>query len=223
MPRCRRCLKTPTTFWKHRTKRATMVTQHLLPSTTCRTCSPVSIALLPRSTLTFAVINESGTVAEVGPNDMAPAASTINDDSIDPFAGAITFSDAEERPDKDVHSPGGSENQQVDEMEPEGTWEAPTGGSLSNEAQKEARELGDFVRKESDRIALKFKKSRREVILAAGLALRAGRRPNCFNMFRKWYSHLNPRDDAKESKYYYSMLYSYTKLRSKHLLSTGNA
>lgn len=69
-------------------------------------------------------------------------------------------------------------------------------GPLSKEARNEAQKLGDFVVEESQRIALKFKKSRREIMLAAGLSTRGGRGANSFNMFKKWYAHHNPKRET---------------------------
>jgi hypothetical protein len=71
-----------------------------------------------------------------------------------------------------------------------------TPGPLSKDARQEAQELGNLVVKESERIAAKYKKSRREIMLAAGLTTRESRAPNHFNMFRKWYAHHHPMKDT---------------------------
>jgi hypothetical protein len=76
----------------------------------------------------------------------------------------------------------------------EDTWPlAP--GPLPKEARQEAMNLASFVVEGSERIARKFKKSRREIMLAAGLSTREARAPNPFNLYRKWYAHHIARKD----------------------------
>lgn len=105
----------------------------------------------------------------------------------DPLAGAIRFS-----PDPNDDVPGYGEENEGEQLEENDddckTWGVGS-GPLSKEARLEAQQLGDSVVKESERIAKKFNKSRREIILAAGLGFRSSRMPNRFNMFKKWYSH----------------------------------
>jgi hypothetical protein len=78
------------------------------------------------------------------------------------------------------------------------TWEI-TSGPLPNEARMEAQQLAEYVVEESNRIARKFKKSRREIVLAAGLDARPSRSRSTYNDFKRWYAHHNP-DVAKNSE-----------------------
>ena len=132
---------------------------------------------------------------ESEPSDLAPAGSNLNGANTltdpDPFAGAIRF--PSEEPDNNAGNENEEEGDEIDCEEASG-W-AVVSGPLSKEARAEAEKLGAFVAKESERIARKFKKSKREIILAAGLGLRSARSPNTFNMFKKWYAHHNPRQD----------------------------
>ena len=78
-------------------------------------------------------------------------------------------------------------------------------GPLSKEARNEAQQLGNLVIEESERIARTFKKSRREIMLAAGLSTRPARGANRFNMFRRWYAHQNPmKNTNSESIFIYN-------------------
>jgi hypothetical protein len=56
----------------------------------------------------------------------------------------------------------------------------------------EAQKLASIVAEEAERIARKYKKSVREIMLAAGLGIRVARSKNPFNMFKKWYAHHYP-------------------------------
>jgi hypothetical protein len=80
--------------------------------------------------------------------------------------------------------------------ETEEPWQLAS-GPLSKEARLEAQKLGARVVEESERIARKFKKSRREILIAAGLAARAARSRNPCNMFKRWYAHKHPRKNTQ--------------------------
>jgi hypothetical protein len=151
-------------------------------------------------------------------NNMVTATSEPNDDNTpepDPFAGAIRFSSEE----RNEETPTG-ENEKETESESEETWEAVS-GPLSKEARCEAKKLGDYVANESERIGHKFKKSRREVILAAGLGIRSARAANPFNMYKKWFAQHNPRQ-KDESELVFLAFYSILKTELQLLVSMGN-
>ena len=83
-----------------------------------------------------------------------------------------------------------------DEDESNDKWEVIS-GPLSKEAHAEAQQLGALVAEMAEKIARKYKKSRREVVLAAGLSVRAARTRNPHNMFRKWYAHHHSRGESE--------------------------
>ena len=83
-----------------------------------------------------------------------------------------------------------------DEEDPCGAWEIIS-GPLSSAARLEAQQLGSLVSEFAEKIARKYKKSRREVMLAAGLGVRAARARNPYNMFKKWYAHHHSRGTSK--------------------------
>lgn len=85
-----------------------------------------------------------------------------------------------------------------DANEGDGRW-IKTPGPLSKAARAEAQEFALKVTREAERIARKYKKSTRDVMLAAGLGVRTSRSKNPFNMFKKWYAHHNPKG-SRESK-----------------------
>ena len=70
-------------------------------------------------------------------------------------------------------------------------------GPLPKAARVEAQQLAALVTQEAEKIARKYQKNTREVILAAGLGVRAARTRNPFNMFKKWYAHHNPNKDCE--------------------------
>jgi hypothetical protein len=185
-----------------------MATRQLRPrATTWR--SPVQLPLVRRlhiihSTLTLTRKSEIAKAKDLAVrlhdeselSNLVPAVSSLNGDDRstepDPFTGAFRFSP---EPNDDV--PGyGKENEEAQLEENESDCEGTRGvlsGPLSKEARLEAQRLGDVVVKESERIAQKFNKSRREIIMAAGLGFRSARTANSFNMFKKWYSYHNAR------------------------------
>jgi hypothetical protein len=88
----------------------------------------------------------------------------------------------------------------VDDEDPDGTWEIVS-GPFSNAARLEAQQFGLLVSEMAEKIARKYKKSRREVMLAAGLGVRAARARNPFNMFKKWYAHHHSRGTSEYRSY----------------------
>jgi hypothetical protein len=97
---------------------------------------------------------------------------------------------------------GGAEQEDEDEDEDDNKWEVIS-GPLPRDARAEAQQLGALVAETAEKIARKYKKSRREVVLAAGLSVRAARARNPHNMFKKWYAHNHSRG---ESEYPYFMI-----------------
>ena len=91
-------------------------------------------------------------------------------------------------------------NDVADEEDPDGTWEIIS-GPLSSAARLEAQQFGLLVSEMAEKIARKYKKSRREVMLAAGLGVHAARARNPFNMFKKWYAHHHSRGTSKYRSY----------------------
>ena len=89
----------------------------------------------------------------------------------------------------------------ADENEDDTEDDAPTDlwhkvpGPLSKEGKQEAQKLGSLVDSEAERIGRKYHKSKREIIMAAGLGVRSARAKNSYNMFMKWYAHHHPRND----------------------------
>ena len=84
-----------------------------------------------------------------------------------------------------------------EETQAEESWQLVS-GPLSKEARMEAQMLGAHVVEEAERVARKFRKSRREILIAAGLTSRAARTRNPCNMFKRWYAHNNPNNTGSE-------------------------
>jgi hypothetical protein len=84
----------------------------------------------------------------------------------------------------------------VEDEDADDEWEVIS-GPLSKEARAEAQQLGALVAEMAEKIARKYKKSRREVVLAAGLGVRAARSRNPYNMFRKWYAHHHSKGESE--------------------------
>jgi hypothetical protein len=134
------------------------------------------------------------------PDNTVPATSNLNGNNdnstqADPFAGALRF------PSEELGEDAYPGSEEENEPDPNDVWEVIS-GPLPKAARIEAQKLGDLVVRESERIARKFKKSRREVVFAAGLGIRPARKSNPCNMFRKWYAHQNPRK-KEESEWFF--------------------
>jgi hypothetical protein len=83
-----------------------------------------------------------------------------------------------------------------DKDEADDKWEVIS-RPLSKDARAEAQQLGALVAEMAEKIARKYKKSRCEVVLAAGLGVRAAHSRNLYNMFRKWYAHHHPKGESE--------------------------
>jgi hypothetical protein len=82
------------------------------------------------------------------------------------------------------------------EIDGEDRW-TKTPGPLPKTAKAEAQAFGARVTEEAERIARKYKKSTRDVMLAAGLGIRTSRGKNPLNMFKRWYAHHHPNKGRK--------------------------
>ena len=109
-------------------------------------------------------------------------------------AGTKTGSGKEARQNNPVDDAELEDDYDVDESDD--NWEVIS-GPLSKEARTEAQQLGVLVAELAEKIARKYKKSRREVVLAAGLGVRAARTRNPHNMFRRWYAHHHSRGESE--------------------------
>jgi hypothetical protein len=69
-------------------------------------------------------------------------------------------------------------------------------GPLPDSGRKEARKLGRHIVHEANKLARKYKKSRRDIMLAAGLGVRASRPDLAINTFRRWYSVHHPNKEG---------------------------
>ena len=69
-------------------------------------------------------------------------------------------------------------------------------GPFSKAAKDNALELARQVMVAAREIAQGHKKSVREVMLAAGLAVRQSRPKNRMNAYRQWYAHIHPNNGA---------------------------
>jgi hypothetical protein len=78
-------------------------------------------------------------------------------------------------------------------------------GPLPDSGRQEARKLGRHIVHEANKLARKYKKSRRDIMLAAGLGVRASRPDLTINTFRRWYSVHHPNKEGCEC---YSTIYS---------------
>ena len=68
-------------------------------------------------------------------------------------------------------------------------------GPLPEAGRKEVRKLGKHIVHEANKLARKYKKSRRDIMLAAGLGVRASRPDMPINTYRRWYSVHYPNTD----------------------------
>jgi hypothetical protein len=93
-----------------------------------------------------------------------------------------------------------------DEEQSDGQWPRVT-GPLPKAAKEEAIRLAEYVMAEAEKIARKYKKSTREIMLAAGLGVRASRSKNPMNMFRKWYSHQHPNNGREFLVFAYKLFH----------------
>jgi hypothetical protein len=71
-------------------------------------------------------------------------------------------------------------------------------GPLPQAARDEAEKLGRYVVKQANRIGRKHFKSRREIMLAAGLSVRQARPDSLINTYRRWYAVHHP-NEAKRT------------------------
>jgi hypothetical protein len=72
-------------------------------------------------------------------------------------------------------------------------------GLLPQEALDEIRKLGDRTVKDAEALAVKYRKSTRTIMVAAGLAVQHSRHSENFaNKFKKWYSREHPVRDDRE-------------------------
>jgi hypothetical protein len=81
-------------------------------------------------------------------------------------------------------------------IEASDTW-PKVSGPLPKEGRLEAQRLAAAVTEEAEKIARKYKKSVRDIMLAAGLGIRAARTRNPHNMFKRWYAHHHPNKDSE--------------------------
>jgi hypothetical protein len=88
------------------------------------------------------------------------------------------------------------------EEEEEEEEEEPTHGRkygpLSKAALLEAVELGNRTREDAERIAKKYGKAPRTVMIAAGLGIQNAREPNFCNQYKVWYAHHHPKPDGSK-------------------------
>jgi hypothetical protein len=103
---------------------------------------------------------------------------------------------AEDRPSSDENGDDDETGNDIADDAPEDAWSKVT-GPLSKEGKREAQKLGLMVSTEAERIARKYHKGRRQILLAAGLGVRPARAKNPYNMFIKWYAHHHPRNDRE--------------------------
>jgi hypothetical protein len=61
-------------------------------------------------------------------------------------------------------------------------------GPLPQAAREEAQKLGRDIIKQANRLGRKYKKSRREIMLAVGLTVRTSRPDSLINIYRRWYA-----------------------------------
>jgi hypothetical protein len=98
---------------------------------------------------------------------------------------------------KSTHAPQDTDDGDEEANDaPEDRW-TKSPGPLSKAAKAEAQAFAARVTAEAEQIARKHKKSTRDIMLAAGLGIRASRSKNPFNMFKKWYAHHHPNDGRK--------------------------
>jgi hypothetical protein len=88
------------------------------------------------------------------------------------------------------------EPEDEDAAEAEEDWVKST-GPLPNQARVEAQQLAAYLDQEVEKIARKYKKSTRDILLAAGLSIRSARTRSPNNMYKIWYAHHHPRDKSK--------------------------
>jgi hypothetical protein len=74
-----------------------------------------------------------------------------------------------------------------DETQSDVDW-ACVSGPLPQAAREEAQKLGRDIIKQANRLGRKYKKSRREIMLAAGLTVRTSRPDSLINIYRRWYA-----------------------------------
>jgi hypothetical protein len=72
-------------------------------------------------------------------------------------------------------------------------------GPLPDAGRQEARKFGKHIVREANKLARKYKKSRRDIMLAAGIGVRASRPDLAINTYRRWYSMHHPNKDGCES------------------------
>ena len=84
-----------------------------------------------------------------------------------------------------------------------------------DEAQKLARHVVDLA----NQLGRKYKKSRREIMLAGGLGIRPSRPDTLINIYRKWYAAHHP----NEKKCMYSTTLSLMGSDAQTLTITANA
>jgi hypothetical protein len=72
-------------------------------------------------------------------------------------------------------------------------------GPLSKEPLQEIQELASRTQKDAEALALKYRKSVRSIMIAAGLSIHQSRRDNFSNKFKIWYSHVHPKPGSKFS------------------------
>ena len=77
-------------------------------------------------------------------------------------------------------------------------WECVS-GPLPQAARYDAQKFARHIVKLANNLGRKYKKSRREIMLAAGLSVRPSRPDTHINIFRRWYAAHHPND--KKCKY----------------------
>ena len=105
--------------------------------------------------------------------------------------------DAEDHTASDIDEPIAASTVSDDDNESVCDWKCVK-GPLPKSGRQEACKLGRHIVHEANKLACKYKKSRRDTMLAAGLGVRASRPDLAINTFRRWYSVHHPNKEGCE-------------------------